>query len=76
MGLVSKSKQLQSEELTKKELEFLLAKLRSANYKGDEFEIYFSIIKKIYIRYYIIYFFERTKLQLIENSKLIKVVND
>lgn len=47
MGLVSKSKQLQSEELTKKELEFLLAKLRSANYKGDEFEIYFSIIKKI-----------------------------
>ena len=47
MGLVSKSKHLQSEELTKQELEFLLAKLRSANYKGDEFEIYFSIIKKI-----------------------------
>ena len=47
MGLVSKSKQLQSEELTKQELEFLLAKLRSANYKGEEFELYFSIIKKI-----------------------------
>lgn len=47
MGLVSKSKQVQSEELTKKELEFLLAKLRTANYRGDEFEIYFSIIKKV-----------------------------
>lgn len=47
MGLVSKQKQLKSEELTKQELEFLLAKLRSANYKGEEFEIYFSIIKKI-----------------------------
>ncbi len=47
MGLVSKSKQLQSEELTKQELEFLLAKLRSANYKGEEFELYFSIVKKI-----------------------------
>ena len=47
MGLVSKSKQLQSEELTKQELAFLLAKLRSANYKGEEFELYFSIIKKI-----------------------------
>jgi hypothetical protein len=47
MGLVSKSKQVQSQELTKQELEFLLAKLRSANYKGDEFEIYFSIVKKV-----------------------------
>lgn len=47
MGLVSKQKQVQSEELTKKELEFLLAKLRSANYRGDEFEIYFSVVKKI-----------------------------
>lgn len=47
MGLVSKQKQVKSEELNKKELEFLLAKLRSANYRGDEFEIYFSIVKKI-----------------------------
>jgi len=47
MGLVSKSKQVQSEELTKKELEFLLSKLRTANYRGDEFETYFSIIKKV-----------------------------
>ena len=47
MGLVSKSKQVRSEELTKQELEFLLLKLRSANYKGEEFELYFSLIKKI-----------------------------
>ena len=47
MGLVSKMKKVQSQELTKQELEFLLAKLRSANYKGDEFEIYFSIVKKV-----------------------------
>ena len=47
MGLVSKSKQVQSQELTKQELEFLLAKLRTANYRGDEFEIYFSIVKKV-----------------------------
>ena len=47
MGLVSKTKQVQSQELTKQEQKFLLAKLRSANYKGDEFEIYFSIVKKV-----------------------------
>jgi len=47
MGLVSKTKQLRSDELTEQELEFLLSKLRSANYKGEEFEIYFSIVKKI-----------------------------
>lgn len=47
MGLVSKTKNLQSEELTYEEIEFIVNKLRSANFRGDEFEKYFSILKKL-----------------------------
>lgn len=36
-----------SQELTKRELEFLLAKMRSATYKGDEFETFYNVWVKI-----------------------------
>lgn len=32
---------------TKKEIEFLLAKLRTATYKGDEFEAFYNIWVKL-----------------------------
>ena len=39
--------QLQEEELTKGDLEFILVKLRASTYRGDEFEAYYNIISKI-----------------------------
>lgn len=51
MGLLDKvktpAKSALSQELTKKELEFLLAKMRSATYRGDEFETFYNVWVKI-----------------------------
>ncbi len=50
MGLLDKMKQpvkAASSELSKKELEFLLAKMRSATYRGDEFETFYNVWVKI-----------------------------
>lgn len=50
MGLLDKMKapgKVASSELSKKELEFLLAKMRSATYRGDEFETFYNVWVKI-----------------------------
>lgn len=48
MGLIEKSKpKVKDEGLTQKELEFILAKLRTADYKGSEFELFFQVFKKL-----------------------------
>lgn len=52
MGLLDKlgSKPVKSETqlgFSKKEIEFLLAKLRTATYKGDEFEAFYNIWVKL-----------------------------
>jgi len=49
MGLIDKvsPKPKKAEGLTKEESEFILAKLRSATYKGEEFEMFYTIFRKI-----------------------------
>jgi len=49
MGLVDKVRSSKKEEegLTKQESEFILAKLRLATYKGEEFEMFYTVFKKI-----------------------------
>lgn len=50
MGLLDKTRSKpasNSLELTKEELKFLLAKLRTAEYKGMEFEAFFNVYSKI-----------------------------
>ena len=49
MGLLEKVKPKGQEDqsLTKKEAEFILAKLRTATFKGHEFEMFFTVFKKI-----------------------------
>ena len=48
MGLIEKTKlKVTDESLTVKELEFILTKLRTAEYKGSDFEMYFNILKKL-----------------------------
>ena len=47
MGLIEKIKPKKDDGLTKKEAEFILAKLRTADFKGNEFEIFFTVFKKI-----------------------------
>jgi len=50
MGILtsgSRNKKSTSTDFTQKELEFLLAKLRSATYKGDEFEMFYNVWVKI-----------------------------
>ena len=49
MGLIDKvkAKVQEPEGLTKKESEFILTKLRTATYIGDEFEIFYTVFKKI-----------------------------
>lgn len=50
MGLIDKVSNDSSSkkgDLTIKECEFLLAKLRSAQYTGDEFEQFYVVFKKI-----------------------------
>ena len=49
MGLLDKVKPAskEAEGLTKHESEFILAKLRTATYRGDEFEMFYTIFRKI-----------------------------
>jgi len=50
MGLFDKVKTgrpSNGKEFTKNELEFLLTKLRTATYKGDEFEMFYNVWVKI-----------------------------
>lgn len=49
MGLIKQTvkKPEESGEFTKEEVQFILTKLRSANYKGDEFEQFFTVMKKL-----------------------------
>lgn len=49
MGLLDKVKPKGEDDhgLTKKEAEFILAKLRTATFRGDEFEMFFTVFKKI-----------------------------
>lgn len=47
MGLVTTPKSKPEGELNKSELVFILAKMKDAPYTGHEFEMYFSILKKI-----------------------------
>lgn len=48
MGLIDKiNPSKKPEGLTKQESEFILAKLRLATYKGEEFEMFYTIFKKI-----------------------------
>lgn len=49
MGLIDKVKPISKKEqdLTEQESEFILAKLRTATYKGNEFEMFYTIFQKI-----------------------------
>lgn len=49
MGLIDKvnENRIKEVDLTIQDCEFLLAKLRSASYKGDEFEQFYIVFKKI-----------------------------
>ena len=49
MGLIDKLKPKVkgAEGLTKIESEFILTKLRTADYKGEEFEMFYTIFRKI-----------------------------
>ena len=49
MGLIDKVKEnrIKEVDLTIQDCEFLLAKLRSASYRGDEFEQFYIVFKKI-----------------------------
>jgi len=48
MGLIDKTKpKVKDEQLTIRELEFILAKLRTAEFKGSDFEMYFNVLKKL-----------------------------
>ena len=50
MGLAKKTKvveQKTSNKLTQGEIEFILTKLRSADYKGSEFEMFFNVFNKL-----------------------------
>ena len=49
MGLIPKSKKpiKEAEQFTEEELEFIVKKLRTAEYKGHEFELFFNVLKKI-----------------------------
>lgn len=51
MGLLDKvsgsGRKKEPQDFTKRDLEFLLAKMRSATYKGDEFETFYNVWVKI-----------------------------
>lgn len=48
MGLIDKVIPTKKQEgLTKQESEFILNKLRTATYVGEEFEMFYNIFKKI-----------------------------
>lgn len=50
MGLLDKAHPLAKKEddsLTPQELEFIMKKMRSATYVGDEFEIFYTVFVKL-----------------------------
>jgi hypothetical protein len=50
MGLLDKvvpSQKKQEEALTPQELEFIMKKMRSATYVGDEFELFYTVFVKL-----------------------------
>jgi hypothetical protein len=48
MGLISKVRKKENDkEFSKQEVEFMLAKLRSATYRGDEFEMFYNVWVKL-----------------------------
>lgn len=50
MGLLDKGRQPQKGgniEFSKEELKFILAKLRTAEYKGTEFEMFYNVYTKV-----------------------------
>ncbi len=49
MGLIDKVKKDRKtdSDLTVQDCEFILTKLRSASYKGDEFEQFYIVFKKV-----------------------------
>jgi len=49
MGLIDKVKRksIEDYQITKQEAEFIIQKLRSADYKGSEFETFYKVVKKI-----------------------------
>ena len=48
MGLIDKTKpKVKDGSLTAKEVEFILAKLRTAEYRGSEFEQFYNVLKKL-----------------------------
>lgn len=50
MGLLDKAPSLPKkgdENLTPQELEFIMKKMRSATYVGDEFEIFYTVFVKL-----------------------------
>lgn len=50
MGLLDKAIQpakKQEDALTPQELEFIMKKMRSATYTGDEFEIFYTVFVKL-----------------------------
>ncbi len=49
MGLLDKvrTKSVEETDLTKEEAEFILLKLRSATYVGEEFETFYKVFQKV-----------------------------
>lgn len=49
MGLLDKvrTKSVEDIDLTKEEAEFILLKLRSATYVGEEFETFYKVFQKV-----------------------------
>ena len=50
MGLLDKvttSQKREEDKLTPQELEFIMKKMRSATYTGDEFEIFYTVFVKL-----------------------------
>ena len=48
MGLISKVRKKENDkEFSIQEVEFMLAKLRSATYRGDEFEMFYNVWVKL-----------------------------
>lgn len=49
MGLLekAKAKTKEPENLTTREIEFILTKMRTGEYRGSDFEQYYNVVKKL-----------------------------
>jgi len=47
MAIIGKKVVVEQDELTVKEYEFILKKLRTADFKGGEFEQFYVVLKKL-----------------------------